>query len=57
MTMTMLSEELLHMLCCPACKEGIHYDPEHDTLTCSGCYRVYRVIHGIPILLVADDHE
>jgi uncharacterized protein YbaR (Trm112 family) len=44
----MLSDELLKILCCPACKK------EKDTLTCVSCNRVYEVRNGIPIMLVSD---
>ncbi len=53
----MLSEELLKILCCPACKGDLSYDREHNILTCGGCHRVYEVNDDIPNLLVDDDTE
>ena len=50
----MLSDELLKILCCPACKGDLDYDKEKDTLTCVSCNRVYEVRNGIPIMLVSD---
>ena len=48
----MLSQDLLDIIVCPACKNDLTYSEVQQTLTCSGCHRVYPIKDGIPILLV-----
>ena len=48
----MLSKELLDIIVCPACKHDLNYSEAQQTLTCTGCHRVYPIRDGIPILLV-----
>ncbi len=31
----MVSQDLLDILACPSCKGDLHYDEQHDTLTCT----------------------
>ena len=50
----MLSQELLDILCCPKCQGDLLYDSGADTLTCTGCGRIYAVKDDIPILRVDD---
>lgn len=51
----MLKKELLDILCCPACRADLKYDPHKETLTCVSCGRVYRVKDGIPVMLADDE--
>jgi uncharacterized protein YbaR (Trm112 family) len=51
----MLSKELLDILCCPKCKADLTYSPGQNTLTCTGCAKVYQVKNDIPIMLVDDE--
>lgn len=51
----MLKKELLDILCCPACRSDLKYDPPKETLTCVSCGRVYRVKDDIPVMLVDDE--
>lgn len=51
----MLSQELLDILRCPACKSGLVYDDGKNTLTCTQCGAVYQVKNDIPIMLVNDE--
>ena len=48
----MLSKDLLDIIVCPACKSDLNYSDVSQTLTCTGCHRVYPIKDGIPILLV-----
>jgi uncharacterized protein YbaR (Trm112 family) len=47
----MLSQELLDILVCPACKGDLAYDSAAQTLTCPACRLRYRVEDDIPIML------
>jgi len=50
----MLSKELLDIIVCPACKHDLNYSEAQQTLTCTGCHRVYPIRDGIPILLMEE---
>jgi uncharacterized protein len=45
-----ISDELLEILACPACKTPVHL--EGDRLVCDSCQRRYRIENGIPIMLI-----
>jgi hypothetical protein len=47
-----LSPDLLGILVCPACHGDLQYDAAAATLTCPACRLRYRVIDGIPDMLV-----
>ncbi len=47
-----LSEDLLQILVCPACKGDLVYDREKNTLTCHACKLIYRVEDDIPVMLI-----
>lgn len=47
-----LSKDLLEIIVCPACRKDLTYSPEKQTLTCTGCKRIYPIEDDIPILLV-----
>lgn len=48
-----ISETLLEILACPACKGGIEYDETLQKLVCIGeCQRLYPIRDGIPIMLI-----
>jgi uncharacterized protein len=47
----MLSQELLDILVCPACKGDLTYDAKAQTLTCPACRLRYRIEDDIPIML------
>lgn len=49
-----LSPELLQILVCPACKGDLVYDAAADTLTCNACRLRYRVVDGVPVMLVEE---
>jgi uncharacterized protein len=47
-----LSQELLEILVCPACKTPVKLTPDKNGLKCSTCRRVYPVRDDIPVMLV-----
>ena len=48
-----ISQELLEILACPACKGDIEYDQESEKLICVGeCQRCYPIRDGIPVMLI-----
>ena len=48
-----ISQELLEILACPACKGDIEYDHENQKLICVGeCKRRYPIRNGIPVMLI-----
>jgi uncharacterized protein YbaR (Trm112 family) len=49
----MISQDLLDILVCPACKKSLVYRKEPgESLKCTECHRVYPVRDNIPIMLV-----
>ena len=46
-----VSEELIKILVCPACKGPLIYDP-NVSLTCSACALRYPIRDDIPIMLI-----
>jgi uncharacterized protein YbaR (Trm112 family) len=48
----MISEELLTILACPACRGNLELDAEGVALLCRSCNLVFPVRYGIPVLLV-----
>ncbi|MBX5444258.1 Trm112 family protein [Sphaerobacter sp.] len=45
-----ISDDLLEILACPACKTAVRL--EGDRLVCDTCGRRYRIEDGIPIMLI-----
>lgn len=48
----MLSQDLLDMLVCPACKKPVALNANGTSLKCAECRRVYPIQDDIPIMLV-----
>lgn len=48
----MISEKLLEILACPACKGNVIY--EKETLRCEECKRIYPVKNDIPVMLIEE---
>ena len=48
----MISQDLLEILVCPACKKPLTVKENGESLKCSQCRRVYPVRDNIPILLI-----
>ena len=47
-----LSELLLSILACPACKGDLEYDRVNERLTCHACRLRYAIEDDIPIMIV-----
>ena len=45
-----ISEDLLKILACPACKTPVRL--EENKLVCDQCKRRYRIEDGIPVMLI-----
>lgn len=48
----MISNELLQILVCPACKKPLVLKENGESLKCGHCHRVYPIRDDIPVLLV-----
>ena len=47
-----LSQELLEILACPACKSRVELKPDGSGLKCVSCKRVYPIRDDIPVMLI-----
>ena len=47
-----ISQELLEILACPACKAKVELKPDESGLKCVECKRVYPIRDDIPVMLV-----
>jgi uncharacterized protein YbaR (Trm112 family) len=47
-----ISQELLEILACPACKAKVELKPDGSALKCVECKRVYAIEDDIPVMLV-----
>lgn len=47
-----ISQELLEILACPACKAKVELKPDGSGLKCTECKRVYPIRDDIPVMLV-----
>jgi uncharacterized protein YbaR (Trm112 family) len=47
-----ISEDLLEILACPACKAKVELKPDGSGLKCVKCWRVYPIRDDIPVMLV-----
>jgi uncharacterized protein YbaR (Trm112 family) len=48
----MVSKELLEILACPKCKGSLQH--KNERLLCNRCRLKYRIIDGIPDMLIED---
>ena len=48
----MLSNDLLEMLVCPACKQELDYRQNPESLKCTQCHRVYPVKDELTVMLI-----
>jgi uncharacterized protein len=48
----MISQDLLDILVCPACKKPLVVKDDGKSLKCTDCRRVYPIRDDIPIMLV-----
>jgi len=49
-----VSEELLEILACPACKAEVEVKPDGSALKCTQCKRVYPIRDDIPVMLIEE---
>jgi uncharacterized protein len=47
-----VSQQLLNILVCPACKQPVKLTEEQDGLRCAACGRIYPIVDDIPVMLV-----
>ena len=47
-----ISQDLLEILACPACKAKVELKPDGSGLKCTECRRVYPIRDDIPVMLV-----
>ena len=51
-----VSQELLEILACPACKAKVELKPDGSALKCVQCKRVYLIVDDIPVMLIDEAH-
>ena len=47
-----ISQDLLEILACPACKAKVELKPDGSALKCVQCHRVYQIRDDIPVMLI-----
>ena len=47
-----ISQDLLEILACPACKAKVELQPDGNGLKCVTCHRLYPIRDDIPVMLV-----
>lgn len=47
-----ISEQLLEILVCPACRTKVELEPDGGGLKCVACKRVYPIRDDIPVMLI-----
>ena len=47
-----ISQDLLEILACPACKAKVELKPDGSALKCVQCKRVYPIRDDIPVMLI-----
>ncbi len=52
-----ISQELLEILACPACKSEVVLTKEKSGLKCTACQLVYPIRDGIPVMLIDEATE
>jgi len=50
----MISQDLLDLIVCPACKKDLELKTDPEALKCTACKRVYPVRDGLPVLLIEE---
>jgi len=49
-----ISQDLLEILACPACKAKVELQPDGKGLKCVQCKRVYPIRDDIPVMLIEE---
>ena len=47
-----ISQDLLEILACPACKARVELTADGSALKCLQCHRVYPIRDDIPVMLI-----
>ena len=47
-----ISQDLMEILACPACKAKVELKSDGSGLKCVACYRVYPIRDDIPVMLI-----
>ena len=47
-----ISEQLLEILVCPACRAKVKLEPDGSGLKCVECQRIYPIRDDIPVMLI-----
>ena len=47
-----ISQDLLEILACPACKAKVEMKPDGSGLKCVACHRLYPIRDDIPVMLI-----
>ena len=47
-------KELLEILICPRCQEGLTLTPKEDGLVCTACKLKYPIRDGVPVMLAEE---
>jgi uncharacterized protein YbaR (Trm112 family) len=47
-----ISDDLLEILVCPACRAKVEMKPDESGLKCCECHRVYPIRDDIPVMLI-----
>jgi uncharacterized protein YbaR (Trm112 family) len=47
-----ISQDLLEILACPACKGRVELNADSTGLKCFDCHRIYPIRDDIPVMLV-----
>ena len=47
-----ISQDLLEVLACPACKAKVDLKEDSSALKCRECHRVYPIRDDIPVMLI-----
>ena len=49
-----ISDDLLEILACPACKAKVELKADGSSLKCVNCRRVYPIRDDIPVMLIEE---
>jgi hypothetical protein len=53
-----IDKKLLEILVCPKCKGDLEYRQDgEEALVCHACRLKYRVVDGIPVMLIEEAEE
>lgn len=50
----MIDSKILDILACPACKGDLEYKAKEEIIKCTSCGKEYKVVDGIPMMLIED---